>query len=435
MVETATNLNEEDLLSRARETFVAARPTELRPAIDRKIEDLRNFNVEAINRVAAICAWGRSGSLLLASYLDGHDHVIMLPTTSGQDIYRFFERYPHQSLWDKLLVYPFFTAHQFFERNYEGDFAIDPASYYVAVRALFEVFGNRSSEFLESRKTFFRFVHVAYSLALGRRPVTPEPMIIHAQHGWDRTLAERLLEDFPQVCFVHSVRDPISNIDRCFEWDLRWKSFYFSSSPRFCFSSIPLQILRGFLASDHPHPGMESRTIAIRFEDLHCDTVKTVNRLAGWLGLPFRDSLSSSTFNGKPYVVQREGIVWSGPRPEQAQRHAQNISLLDRAFIFSLFYDNFAGWNYSCARPFGSPLVRRFTGALLLLVPMKMEFVAAWRVIKLQVLPSVRSGHFRLAMMRAVRIVYYRLAVMSFIATECFRRVRTKKIILRLLKV
>jgi hypothetical protein len=431
MVETATIRDEEELFSRARATFLAALSTETQPAIDRKIEDLSRYNVEAINRVAAICNWGRSGSLLLASYLDGHDHVIMLPTTSGQEIYTFFERYSKQSLWNKLIAYPLFANHPFFERNFHGDFTIDPADYYIAVKAMFEVFSTRPSEFLESRKTFFQFLHVAYSLALGRRLATLEPIIIHAQHSWDSVLAVRLVEDFPEARFIHTVRDPISNIDREFEWSLRWQDFFFGSSPKFSFSSIPSAILRSFLASDHPHPGMESRTTAIRFEDLHLDTAKVLGRLMDWLGLPFHDSLSASTFNGKPYTAERNGVVWSGARPEQAQRSSQNISFVDRALIFSLFYDDFTSWNYPCPKIFRNPAVRRIVGALILVIPMKMEFIAAWAVIKVQVVPSLRSGNVRLAMTRAARVVYYRLAMMSFVATECFRQLRTKKITLR----
>ena len=41
------------------------------------------------------------------------------------------------------------------------------------------------AEFLESRRAFFLFVHIAYELALGRRPASSHPLIVHAQHGMD----------------------------------------------------------------------------------------------------------------------------------------------------------------------------------------------------------------------------------------------------------
>jgi hypothetical protein len=77
-----------------------------------KIADLRHYDVLGIDRVVAICCWGRSGSYLLASLLDGHDDVIMLPTSVGQFIYRFWEKHRHFSLREKLLAYPRFVEQQ-----------------------------------------------------------------------------------------------------------------------------------------------------------------------------------------------------------------------------------------------------------------------------------------------------------------------------------
>src|SRR5713226_1003784 len=48
-----------------------------------KIADLRHYDVLGIDRVVAICCWGRSGSYLLASLLDGHDDVITMPLSLG----------------------------------------------------------------------------------------------------------------------------------------------------------------------------------------------------------------------------------------------------------------------------------------------------------------------------------------------------------------
>ena len=57
---------------------------------------------------SAILMWGRSGSLLLASYLDGHEDVIMLPELCGWRLYEFFERFQSLPLRDKLIAYPAF---------------------------------------------------------------------------------------------------------------------------------------------------------------------------------------------------------------------------------------------------------------------------------------------------------------------------------------
>jgi hypothetical protein len=428
-------LNQEEVLSRARNSLFAAQTSDLRTLIDRKIEDLRHYNVAAMDRVVAICYWGRSGSLLLASYLDGHDNVVMLPTNRSQYIYNFFEQHPSLCLWDKLIAYPFFTSES--APFFQGDFSIAAADYYAAVSAIFETFGNWPSELLESRRSFFRLIHVAYALARGQRPATPQPIMVYAQHRWEEEKASYLVEDFPEARFIHTVRDPVAAFDRLFDRWFRWYGEDREAVLRRSWAvpfpgTAPLIVTRDLLGkADCPHPGLESRTRAIRFEDLHGDIAGTMGRLVAWLGLPFQTSLLESTFNGTPYVVERKGQAWSGQRPEQAQRHSQNISMTDRALIYALLYDNFATWNYPCPRIFRNPLVRGVTCLLLMFIPTKMETTTASAVFKLQVLPSLQSGNVWFAIGRALRIVYCRLGIMSVVAAECFRRLLAKKTLLQ----
>jgi hypothetical protein len=63
-----------------------------------KLKLLREYDVSRMKRAAAICHWGRSGSLLLASYLDGHPHVVMLPHGNSENIYSLFQENPSLSV-------------------------------------------------------------------------------------------------------------------------------------------------------------------------------------------------------------------------------------------------------------------------------------------------------------------------------------------------
>lgn len=100
----------EEILLGANALFRTEQSKDLRGVIAEKIEDLQHYDVLAMERVVAICYWGRSGSFLLASYLDGHEDVVMLPATRGHGIYNFFNRYRSLSLRDKLIAYPAFTG-------------------------------------------------------------------------------------------------------------------------------------------------------------------------------------------------------------------------------------------------------------------------------------------------------------------------------------
>ena len=52
-----------------------------------------------MTRAATICHWGRSGSVLLASYLDNHPDIITLPNQTSEHLYQFYQDYPGLSVW------------------------------------------------------------------------------------------------------------------------------------------------------------------------------------------------------------------------------------------------------------------------------------------------------------------------------------------------
>jgi hypothetical protein len=406
----------DEILLRAEALFCAERSELSRDVLSEKIDLLRSYDVLAMERVVAIVSWGRSGSLLLASYLDGHDDVLMLPELCGQGIYSFFDRYRSLPLRDKLIAFP--VSESDYPGMFESAFAVSPGQYYVAVQAILEFYGNWPREFLESRRAFFLFVHIAYSMALGRRPASSHPLIVYAQHEWSDVIAASLAEDFPQAKFVHAVRDPISSCDRMFHFLLGQSAVQF---PR-TYVLAPYSAVCCLSNKDRPHFKMESRTRAIRFEDLHCDTAETMRALSDWIALPYQATLVDSTFNEKPYLITRDGNTWSGRRLEQVQRQSQHLSQKDRALLFTLFYENFVEWDYSCPRAFRNPIVRFIVFASLFLFPLKMEIIAARAVFKRRILPSIRRGDLWLATRSLGAVGFCRLKIIGLIAPVFLQR-------------
>jgi hypothetical protein len=445
-------LSAEDVLFNADMLFRTERSADLRDVIANKIEELRHYDVQAMDRVAAITFWGRSGSVLLASHLDGHDDVIMLPATRSDELFKFFELYASLPLRQKLLAFPAFTKRYDIASEgagvggsfVDGPFAISSTQYYVAVQAICEVYGKWPSEFLMSRRALFLFVHIAYNLALGRRPASSRPLIVCALHWWNDERARHFAEDFPQGKFIHTIRDPITSFDRFFDWLFDPELFQPIDPLRNTRPTVPRlthpergisdvaawRVLRAHIVADRPYSGMDSRTRAIRFEDLHSDTAQTMRDLAAWLGIPYQAALLASTFNGIPYVVTRDGKTWSGPRLQKVQRSSRNISRRDRALLYSLFYENFLPWNYPCPKIFGQPIVRFPILFLLPLLPMKMEIIVARSVFKRRVLPSLRHGNIRILLNSLLRMLFSRLAIMGFLIREASRRLVYRKTLL-----
>jgi hypothetical protein len=407
----------EEILLRANALFHTEESQDSRGLIAQKIEALRHYDVLAMDRVAAVLAWGRSGSVLLSSYLDGHEDVILLPEVSGWKLYEFFERYQSLPWRDKLIAYPAYVVPHV-TGFFDGDFAISPAQYYASVQAILEFYADWPPNFLESRRAFLLFVHLAYELSLGRRPSSSHPLIVYAQHNPDNGVARQLLEDFPQVKFVHIIRDPISSCNAMFRFVFGTLA---ENAPRSYFLA-PYWALLSVIDQDRPQLGMESRTRTIRFEDLHSDTVRTIHDLCDWLGLPYQATLLESTFNGIPLVTKSDGKVWSGPRLERVQRYAPNLSPKDRALLYALLYENFIDWNYPCPKIFGNPVVRCLVFVSLVAFPMKMEIIAARGLFKRWILPAVRKGNLLRAIKSLLGMGFYRLKIIQLLVPSFFRR-------------
>jgi hypothetical protein len=391
------------LLERAHAFFGAEQARAPHSLTARRFSDIRHFDLAGMQRAVGICAYGISGSLLLASYLDGHDDVVTLPQYLGCHIYAFFDRYRSLPLRDKLLIYPFLDQGHF-DSFFHSEHSVSGADYFSAVNAVCEVYGDSQAEFLESRRVFFQLLHIVYCVALGRIPASSRPLIVYAQHERNQTVAEYLVEDFPQARFIHTVRDPISNCGRLFEYSFKIRG-----------AKAAADAIASLATKDAPHLNMESRTLAVRFEDMHLRLQETMSGVADWLGLPYRPSLVESTFSGRPWLVTQGTTTWSGPRPAQAARDCRNVSFTDRGLLFAVLYEDFAAWNYPCPRIMKHTLVRILTCILLVIIPMRTEVVAAGRVLK--------SLNARDASRELVRLCIVRAQIMMLVAVELFRRI------------
>jgi hypothetical protein len=390
----------DQLLGRAGAFFDAERPKESLTA--RSVSDIRYFDLAGMQRVGAICAWGSSGSLLLASFLDGHDDVITLPGYTGCALYAFFDHYRSLPLRDKLLVYPFLDDGHF-DFFFHGEHSVSGAKYLAAVEAACEVYRDSPAEFLESRGVFFRLLHLVHCVALGRLPASPRPLIIYQQHVPSEPQARYLVEDFADVRFIHTVRDPITNCSRLFE-----QSFKVAGS------RAAGNVIMVLTTQDAPHLNVESRTIAVRFEDMHLRVQETMRTVVDWLGLPFRASLLESTFSGRPWIATRGTMTWSGAHTTQAAPDWSNVRLTDRCLLYAVLYEDFAAWNYACPKIFRHAPVRILTGLLLLLIPMRMEVILARRALGSRDRREMGRGLARFCIGRA--------QIMLLLAADLYRR-------------
>jgi hypothetical protein len=402
-----------------------------------KLDLLRRYDVPGMESAVALCFWGRSGTYLLASFLDGHDDIVLLPMIAGESIYPFFHEYESLSVWEKLVAYPAYSEVKLGHEAafFTGDFAISPAGYYAAIHALFKVYGDKPAQWLAARPRFFQFLHAAYAVAIGQRPGNSRPLMLYAQHWTDEGLAARFVEDFPSARFIQTIRDPISAFDSWFDRELDMNTYAvrqrLAAASRYV--SPAVETARHLLTWDRAHRGMEARTRAIRFEDMHLALEATMRGLADWLGIAYRPSMLASTWNRVPYVVEIRGVPCCGPNPENARRRSKNLGFADRLMVFALLHQNFVAWRYPSPKAMRRRWIRLCVIASIWLVPMKMELTTARWVLRLQALPSLRGGRLGFAGRAPMFLFNRRLRMMWLIATQARARLAGNRAVLTVL--
>ncbi len=408
-----------------------------RAAAESRIPDslarLAQFDISKMDRAINICFWGRSGSLLLASYLDNHDDVVSLPMLCGELIYQFHARHAAESLWTQLLTYPFHSERESGIEGsfFSGPFAIHPVDYHAAVLALWLHHRDHPADWLHTRQRFVQFLYIAYAIALGRTSVSPAPLIICAQHWPDDSLAEAFASDFPRGRFLHTIRDPIAAVDSWFDRQLamqttgvgtaRYRSGY---TPELAdgYLDPALATMIFLLSWDRPHLGMNERSRAVRFEDMHLAPERMMRVLAVWLHIEFRQCLLESTFNGAPYVNESGGKRWVGANPANAVRRTRSMFFTDRWLLFILFRDTLAAWGYPGASLPTSGWLRAGMVLVLLIVPMKIELITARAIVTRQILPALRRRRFGFALGGMLHLFLRRIRMMHLLACHGISR-------------
>ncbi len=267
-----------------------------------------------------------------------------------------------------------------------------------------------------------QFLHVAYAIANGQRPRNRCPVILYAQHWFSQDLASRFAADFPCGRFLHTVRDPISALNSWFDMHLSWQLG--DRPPTGSQYSFPaFDAMRDLLRWDRAHPGLERRSWALRFEDMHLILEKTMHSVADWLGIAYQPSLLESTLNRRPYIVGKNGRSWSGANPASAQRRSNYLHRCDHALLFALFYDNFIAWGFPVPRVFRFRLLRLLTAVGCAVVPMKIELINARALLKDQAAPALRSGRLLFACAAPLHLALRRVRMAALLLSEACRRV------------
>jgi hypothetical protein len=434
-MQIALSLTDDSLVARASELYQRERGKAAG-----SMELARRLDPARLTRIATICHWGRSGSMLLASLLDDHPLVLALPQSLSTYIYDFCEDYRHLDLWQKLLVYPFYSAVKageegdfFLANSASGDFAIEPGAYVAAVEALAAVHSANPGAAPGSRRAFVQFLHGAYAIALGKCPDATRAIMITAQHYQNDELAARLVSDFPGAKFIHTVRDPISTVDSWFDRRVEMAAYASARDNALNLTRYDCAVatMMDLLMWDAGHRQYANETRIVRFEDMHVATERTMRRLSRWLDIPYDECLVQSTWNGRPWVVMVRGVATAGTNPASARRRQKNLTALDRLLVRALMQENFIAWGYESRGVTLRGVVLALMNLRLLVLPLKIELVNVAVVYRAQLVPGMRAQGIPFALRGALFLLQRRVRMVTLVAADSLRRLTGRHRVMR----
>ena len=263
------------------------------------------------NKMVALVHFGRSGTGLLHSLIDGHSEVSTLPsiyfseyfghstwgkiTSGGWDgmIDRFMEIY--DVLFDASSATPVISKSTQMLQNIgiqEGMANVgDQRDEVLSVdRKLFRSELNRLIDCYDELNafSFFKLVNAAYDKAIS--DLNPKSLIFYHIHNPDTYAQLNFFRLAPQAKWVMMVREPIQSLESWADRD-KEKNWY---------SKISSNILSMLFEIDNIIYHKQD-SIAVRLEDLKERPRKTIPALCKWMGIKEEDSLYEMTAQGKKW--------------------------------------------------------------------------------------------------------------------------------------
>jgi tetratricopeptide (TPR) repeat protein len=263
------------------------------------------------NKTVALVHFGRSGTGLLHSLIDGHPEVSTMPSI-------YFSEFFNHSTWDKIVLGGWSKMADRFIATYEVLFdasvqnPIESKSGMlianVGQKEGMANVGDQRDEVLRVDKAlfreelqrlmdlndhldayvFFKLVHMAYDKALKDRNI--KGLIFYHIHNPDNYAKLNFVQAAPNANWVMMVREPIQ---ACESW-VR-SSFHNNQYTNMLTKVITMLFEIDNIIYD------QKNAIGVRLEDLKESPQKTIPALCDWMGIEETESLYEMTAQGKKW--------------------------------------------------------------------------------------------------------------------------------------
>ena len=263
------------------------------------------------NKIVSLVHFGRSGTGLLHSLIDGHPEVSSMPSI-------YFSEFFNHSTWDNIVSGGWSKMADHFIATYKvlfdasvqnpiesksrnlitnlgqkegmanlGDqrdevLRVDKALFQLELQRLMDLHDHLDAY------VFFKLVHMAYDKALKDRNL--KSLIFYHIHNPDNYAKLNFVQSAPHANWVMMVREPIQT---CESW-VR-SSFYNNE-----YAGISTKIITMLFEIDNIIYDKQN-AIGVRLEDLKKFPRKTIPALCDWMGIEETESLYDMTAQGKKW--------------------------------------------------------------------------------------------------------------------------------------
>ena len=278
------------------------------PIFDKNITE---GTVALLDKMVALVHFGRSGTGLLHSLIDGHPEVSTLPSI-------YFSEYFDLSTWTKITSDGWDGMVDRFVEIY--DVLFDPTSsvrietkskeliHNIGVKEGLTNVGDQKDEVLILDKkifrselkrlvncydemdafVFFKLVHVAYDKVIN--DYKPKSLIFYHIHNPDTCAQLNFTRFNPDTNWIMMVREPIQSCES-------WIQKSYKRTDHF---SVVNRILTMLFEIDNVIYSNKN-SVGVRLEDLKKQPEKTIPALCKWMGIEESDSLYEMTAQGKKW--------------------------------------------------------------------------------------------------------------------------------------
>lgn len=320
------------------------------------------IELESLNKVVAICFYGRSGSFFFQSLLDNHPDIISFPVAYlMRYFYEFWNSCANIRTIEELISK--------FTKDYDILFDVEnpnPSDFIesnVGIDNNFHCMGEKKDQRLEinkelfevslfrilskkkvvTRKVFFQAIHLAYAHSQGKKKLNngKPPIIVFQLHTPMPQRALGLVEDFSDTLFFHTIRNPIQSLGS-------HMAHYFDHQGNGMDINLLLWLLDGAVNGGYPvFNECRKHSFAVKLEDLHRHSEKIMREVCGKIGIAWHENLLKSTFGGFNWTFKSGKEKIKGFNTTVISRKHENLfSEFDRMRLSLLLKPQFDSWGY-----------------------------------------------------------------------------------------